>query len=78
MVGGLITIAGVAEGWGRGPPGWNVLEDIEGLVMVFVDDLKFSKIPDVPHSSLRSPGNLSFLPQVSLVFQTTHQVIEKL
>lgn len=41
MVGGLITIAGVAEGWGRGLPGWNILEDIEGLVMVFVDDLVF-------------------------------------
>ena len=46
--------------------------------MVCVDELKFSKIPKVPHSSLSCPGNLLFLLQVSLVLQTTHQVIENL
>lgn len=45
---------GVAPGWGRGPLGWNVAEDVEGPAMVCVDDFKFSEVPNVPHRALSS------------------------
>ena len=78
MVGGFISIARGSLGLGNGLLGRTILEDTEELVMVCVAGLKFSKISKKPHSSLSCPGNLLFLLQVSLVLQTTHQVIENL
>lgn len=51
---------------------------LKDLVMVCIDDFKFSEAPNVHYRSLSGLGSARFLLQVSLVLQITPQIIENL